>query len=206
MNNCSYKIWLYAGISHVSHTTRSSIANSKNVLSGDNPQERIDYYMEDKNMQHQWLKKIRLETGNYLAGFVDGEGSFNVSFRKRDDHRIGWQVILTFNVSQKDKTVLVLIKKHLGCGKIRTRRDGLYYFAVADYRVIQERIIPFFERFGFLSAKSKKIFSIFKRINKIVNSGQHLTREGLKEIIELREKLNEGRGRKRKYNKKDINY
>jgi len=34
---------------------------------------------------------------------------------------------------------------------------------------------------------------------------KHLTSEGLKEILELREKLNEGRGRKQKYNLKDVN-
>ena len=27
----------------------------------------------------------------YIAGFADGDGSFNVSFRKRDDYSIGWE-------------------------------------------------------------------------------------------------------------------
>ena len=31
------------------------------------------------------LKKISPEIGNYIAGFVDGEGSFNISLKKRDD-------------------------------------------------------------------------------------------------------------------------
>ena len=38
----------------------------------------------------------------------------------------------------------------------------------------------------------------------IVDEGRHTEPEGIKEILELREKLNEGRGRKRKYNLTDV--
>jgi len=153
--------------------------------------------MEQQN--RKWLKEISINIGFYLAGFVDGEGSFNVSLRKRRDRKIGWQVVLTFNVSQRDRTILALLKRHLGCGKLRCRKDGVHIYVVTNYHMIQERIIPFFKRFPLLSAKSKKNFSLFCRIAKMVNKGEHLTKEGLQEIIRLREKLNEGRGRKRKY-------
>ena len=43
--------------------------------------------------------------GHYLAGFTDGEGSFNVSFRKRGDYTMPWKVSLCFNVSQRDKVI-----------------------------------------------------------------------------------------------------
>ena len=39
------------------------------------------------------------EVGYYLAGFTDGEGSFNVSFRPRKDYPIPWKVSVSFNVS-----------------------------------------------------------------------------------------------------------
>ena len=145
------------------------------------------------------IKDIPDHIGWYLSGFVDGEGSFNVSFRQRPDHTIGWQTVLTLNVAQRDKTVLALMKQHLGCGRLQARRDGVWYYVVTNPESIKERIIPFFERFGFLSAKSKRNFSIFKRIAQLVFDKKHLTREGLEEVAELRELLNEGRGRKRKY-------
>ena len=53
--------------------------------------------------------------GYYLAGFADGEGSFNVSFRKRKDYAMPWKISLCFNVSQKDKVILAMYKKHLQC-------------------------------------------------------------------------------------------
>ncbi len=154
-------------------------------------------------MENSWLKSIPINIGNYIAGFVDGEGSFNVSLRKRDDHSLGWQVILTLNVAQRDVTVLALIKHHIGCGRLQERKDGVWYYVVQNPVAIEERIIPFFEKFSFLSASKKKNFSIFSQIAKIVCKKDHLSSEGIMEVVQLREKLNEGKGRKRKYNLQD---
>lgn len=150
-----------------------------------------------------WLKHVPSERGNYFAGFVDGEGSFNVSLRKREDHTMKWQVVLTFNVSQKERYILELLKKYIGCGKIRVRQDGITYYYVNNPRAILERVIPFFDRFYFLSHTKKRNFTIFKEIAQLVEQKQHLTSDGLEAIVELREKLNEGHGRKRKYNMSD---
>ncbi len=145
------------------------------------------------------IKQIPEHIGWYIAGFVDGEGSFNVSFCDRPDHKNLWKTTLTFNVAQRDKTVLALMKKHLGCGRLQARKDGVWYYVVSNPQAINERIIPFFMRFNFLSAKSKRNFSIFKQITRKMLLKEHLTKEGLHEIALLRERLNEGRGRKRKY-------
>ncbi len=48
------------------------------------------------------VKEIPERIGHYLAGFADGEGSFNLSFRKRKDYSMPWKVSLCFNVSQRD--------------------------------------------------------------------------------------------------------
>ena len=155
------------------------------------------------NDDYSWLKSISPSLGSYFSGFVDGEGSFNVSLRKRDDHLLGWQVILTLNVAQRDNTVLALMKRHMGCGRLQEREDGVWYYVVQNPTSIQERIIPFFEKFPFLSSVKKKNFSIFTQIAKIVSKKDHLSNEGMLKVIELREKLNEGKGRKRKYNLED---
>ena len=94
--------------------------------------------------------------GNYLAGFTDGEGSFNVSFRKRADYAMPWKVSLCFNVSQRDRVVLTLFQRCLKCGTLRQRQDGVWYYEVNNFAAIVENVIPFFERFGFLSAKKQR--------------------------------------------------
>ncbi|MFA6193665.1 MAG: LAGLIDADG family homing endonuclease [Parcubacteria group bacterium] len=154
-------------------------------------------------MNQKWLNQIPNEWGHYLAGFVDGEGSFNVSLRRKTDHKMGWQVVLTFNVSQKELYILSQIKKYLGCGRLQARKDGVNYFVCANPIAIQERVIPFFRKFHLRSANKKNNFSIFCQIAQLVFKKEHLNDAGLEKIIELREKLNLGKGRKRKYEIED---
>ena len=148
-------------------------------------------------------KQIPSDLGNYLAGFTDGEGSFHVTFRKREDFKIPWKVSLCFNVSQKDPVILSQFKKHLQCGSLRQRKDdGVWYYEVNNFEAIRMNVIPFFNRFGFLSAKKKRDFSKFKKIAKLIENNDHLTIEGIKEILKLRKQMNDGG--KRKYSDKEI--
>ena len=151
-----------------------------------------------------WLATVPPEKGHYFAGFTDGEGSFNVSLCRREDHRLHWKVVLTFNVSQRESYILAQFKQLLGCGRLQYRKDGVCYFVVSNPRSIMERVIPFFERFRFLSHGKMKNFLIFKEIAKLVEQKEHLTDDGFKKNVALRETLNEGKGRKRKYTQQDV--
>jgi hypothetical protein len=148
--------------------------------------------------------KIPERIGWYISGFVDGEGSFNVSLRKKSDYRVGWQPVLSFNVSQRERTILAIMKRHFGCGIIKRRKDGLHSYDVTNPKAIQEKIIPFFEKYRFLSANKKKNFSLFKRIVKIMAEKKHLGPKGFKELLEVREELNKGKGRTRKYTLENV--
>lgn len=159
---------------------------SENVSSADNQQERLQ------------------ELGYYLAGFVDGEGSFNVSLRRKDDYRLKWQIVLSFNVSQKDPTVLNILRDTLGCGIVKTRKcDGLFSYDVTKPVDVLHKVIPFFDEFKFLSPSKQRNYGIFKEISFIAND-KPLNSETLYKIMELRETLNEGKGRKRKYTIRDV--
>ena len=148
-------------------------------------------------------KRIPSDLGNYLAGFTDGEGSFHVTFRKRETSKIPWKISLCLNISQKDPVILSLFKKHLECGTLRERKhDGIWYYEVNNFNAIQNNVIPFFNRFGFLSAKKKKDFSKFKQIAKLIEKNDHLTVEGIKEILKIRKEMNDGG--KRKYSDEEI--
>ena len=142
------------------------------------------------------VKSVPEKTGFYLAGFADGEGSFNVVFRKRKDYTNPWKISLCFNVSQKDKVILALFKRHLKCGTLRSRPDGVWYYEVNNFTAIQENVIPFFRKFGFLSAKKKREFSKFREIAKIIAEKRHLSEEGVREILDIRRNMNDGGKRK----------
>ena len=150
------------------------------------------------------VKEIPERIGYYLAGFTDGEGSFNLSFRKRKDYSQPWKISLCFNVSQKDKVILALFKRHLKCGTLRSRKDGVWYYEVNNFTAIRENVIPFFERFGFLSAKKKRDFSKFRQIAALIQDEQHLNKKGVEQILEIRRSMNDGGAGRRKYSDDEI--
>lgn len=148
------------------------------------------------------MKTVSDSVAYYLAGFADGEGSFNLSFRQRNDYKIPWKVSLCFNISQKDRVILTLFKRHLNCGTIRGRPDGVWYFEVNNMNAICDNIIPFFKKYRFLSAKKKRDFSKFCQMAKLIKMGEHLQIEGIKKILLIRQDMNDGG--KRKYSDKEI--
>ena len=166
-------------------------------MGADNQQERFSGVLD--------VKQITERMGNYLAGFTDGEGSFNVSFRKRGDYAMPWKVSLCFNVSQRDKVVLTLFKQHLKCGTLRSRQDGVWYYEVNNFTAIVENVIPFFDRFGFLSSKKQRDFAKFRQLARLMQDGRHLTREGIDEILAIRRDMNDGGAKRRKYADSSIN-
>ena len=148
------------------------------------------------------VNQIPSEIGYYLAGFADGEGSFNVSFRPREDYQIPWKISLCFNISQRDRVILALFKKHLQCGTIRQGSDGVLYYEVNNLNAILENVIPFFKWFNFLSAKKKRDFHKFQQIAGIMKNGGHLERNGIEKILKIRRLMNDGG--KRRYSEEVI--
>lgn len=155
------------------------------MISADNQQERPLGTVQD----------IPSEIGWYLTGFTDGEGSFNISFKRESSYGMGWKVSLSFNVSQKDAKIPKLFQEILGCGTIRYRKDGVCYFEVRKFSDLQNKVIPFFDHF---SLKSKKMndYNSFKIIAGIVSRKEHLTVGGMKELLAIREPMNSGGKRK----------
>lgn len=131
------------------------------------------------------MKKYK---AGYIVGFSDGEGRFNVRFRPQDDYFLGWKITPVFNISQKEREILALIKSSLQCGTIRFRKDGFWVFEVTNKNAIREKIIPFFQTYGFLSKKKRSDFSQFIVINNILNRHRTLTFEDLLEILKITQK------------------
>lgn len=162
---------------------------SDNPASADNQQERLCIFPPS-------------DLGNYLAGFVDGEGSFNISFRKRNDYRSPWKISACFNISQKEKHILGLFQIHLQCGTLRSRPDGIWYYEVNTLNDIERCVIPFFKNFPFLSRKKQRDFAIFCEIVALLSVGKHLVKDGVENILSLRRIMNDGG--KRKYSEQEI--
>ena len=148
------------------------------------------------------INKIPDHIGYYFAGFVDGEGSFHLTFRRRQDYKLPWKISLCLNVSQKDKVILALLKRTLDCGTIRNKGGGVWMYEVNNLVAIRENVIPFFDHFGFLSAKKKRDFAIFKQMAELMDEKAHLDKKGIADLLSLRREMNDGG--KRKYSELEI--
>ncbi|HBL51694.1 MAG: hypothetical protein A3D24_03140 [Candidatus Blackburnbacteria bacterium RIFCSPHIGHO2_02_FULL_39_13] len=146
---------------------------------------------------------------DYFIGFVEGEGSFLVSIvpsRGTSRTKSGWQVIYFFKVSQNPsgKIVLEQLKERLGCGYIKrngSRRDltdkSLAYI-VRDISSLKDKVIPFFDERLVIKRRN---FEKFKRVIELVVTRQHLTPDGMREVLDIAYSMNT---RKRKISKKEI--
>jgi len=114
-----------------------------------------------------------------------------------------WKVSLCFNVSQRERAILEVLQKHLCCGTMRQRADGVWYFEVNTLGDLIQNVIPFFERFGFLSAKKQRDFAKFVELATLLRTGQHLTQEGVVEVLRIRLDMNDG-GKRRYLDDDDI--
>ena len=157
---------------------------SDNPSGAGNQQERLDHVKPAVPHDLAW----------YIVGFTDGEGSFNVSFKRERAYGSGWKVALSFNISQRDRNVLELLQRTFGCGTIRYRNDGVGYFEVRRIADLQAKILPFFNRYP-LKVKSDD-FKAFCTMVRMVSNREHLTRKGMRKLLEIRAPTNGGGKRK----------
>ena len=162
--------------------------SSDNPTGADNQQERPSFAT--------WLDRIPLDVGHYVAGFVDGEGSFNVPIRRSSDRGLPWRVSLSFNVSQLGSAAPSFLRDTFGVGTVRGRGDGVFYYEVTRPAELDARVFPFFERFPLRGSKVHDL-AVFRQIAVLVQSGQHLSSVGIIEILRLRAPMNRGSKRRR---------
>jgi hypothetical protein len=145
----------------------------------------------------------RLVKIGWVIGFVDGEGCFSIGFvrqpnrKSRKGYRTGFQVSHEFAVTQGAKSVSCLRELHefFGVGQVvlNTRYDNhkehLYRYVVRKQKDLLEVVIPFFRQNPMHSSKQKD-FEKFAHCIEVIESGRHLTHEGLIEIAEITQTMN----------------
>jgi hypothetical protein len=133
----------------------------------------------------------------YIAGFVDGEGSFHVAVQRNPWTRAGWQLVPEFHVSQNPerRQVLDLIRQRLGCGRIRENHRGSadisLVYVVRNREDLLNRVIPFFEANPLVSAKQRDL-EVFAEIVRAMANGTHLSADGFRSLRQLALSMNGG--------------
>ena len=163
-------------------------------MSSDNPSGAAN--QQERPSSLSWMDRVPPDLGHWVAGFVDGEGSFNVPIRQERDRGMPWRIALSFNVSQIGEEAPRLLQSVFGAGTVRGRMDGVFYYEVTQPAALEERVFPFFERYPLRTPKAGDL-AIFRRITALVRLGRHLTVDGFEEILSLRAPMNRGGKRRR---------
>ena len=132
----------------------------------------------------------------WVTGFVDGEGCFHVGINSQPEMKVGFQVLPEFTVVQHERDVQLLhaIKQFFGCGVVRSNHADRMCFRVRSLAHLSQSIVPFFVKHP-LQSQKRFDFEKFRRVVSMMESGVHLTPEGLEQIRELASQMNRGRSR-----------
>jgi len=133
---------------------------------------------------------------HYIAGFIDGEGSFSVSIGKHKTLRRGFEVRPEFEIELRkdDQEILERILITIGIGRIYDCSYERYgWFPHAKYKItsiwdMKEFLFPFLDKHP-LQAKKRKSYLIFREIVLMLCKKQHLSDEGFGKIVRLRDEL-----------------
>lgn len=136
--------------------------------------------------------------GNYVAGFIDGEGCFTIVISKHKTKKLGIDARLHFQIEVRDDDLEILqhIQETIGCGKIyhlSYERYGWHPHAelkVSSFPEITGKLIPFLTRYP-LQAKKRLSYSYFLQAVEVFKKKEHLTLEGIEGLREIRNKMNQ---------------
>ena len=161
--------------------------------------------MNKVNQQERRLSK-RKYLYYYFAGFVEGEGCFSVSIKPHKQMKFGWVIDPVFSIYQdkENRNILEIFQQELHCGYIVEKQDkpDVLVLVVDNRRTLEEKIIPFFNKYRFLGTKWND-FLLFSQIVKMMKEKKHLEKSGLIEIVKMTFQMNQ-QGGGRKYTAKEI--
>lgn len=124
----------------------------------------------------------------WVVGFVDGEGCFNLDVHIKKDMKWGLQMQPEFTVVQHERDIQVLhsLKDYFKCGSIGINRKDetstRYHFRVKSVRDGMAYIIPFFDQHT-LKTKRNVEFKRYRRIVQLMDNKYHL--QSLSNFLEI---------------------
>ena len=138
----------------------------------------------------------------FLAGFIEGEGALTVSVKRHPTTSSGYYVDPEFFLYQhtSGRPLLELGKRVFQSGRIYPKpgNPSVLVYAVSAQRDLQQKVVPFFERYILPFTCKRESFERFREILKMMERQDHLKPTGLARIVEKAYAMNPaGKGRKR---------
>lgn len=126
---------------------------------------------------------------HWIAGFSDADGSFQIKILQRHG-RSKPEIQLNFQVDQKDKELLILIKDYFGGFLGYRKSQDTYYYGSTNFGSAK-KVINYFDRYPLLSSKHISYLK-WRKAYLIIQKKDHLTLEGINKITKLKNTMNKG--------------
>ncbi len=128
------------------------------------------------NLQNHWL-----------AGFSDTDASFQIKIINKLDIKIP-EIRLNFQIDQKDKYILDIIKSFIG-GNIgyRSKIDSYYYGSTSLGSA--KKVINYLDTYHLLSTKHVQYLK-WRKVYILIQKKEHLTELDIQKIIKIKKDIN----------------
>lgn len=128
----------------------------------------------------------------WLLGFIEGEACFGILTQVPKSNK-GLSVFLRFKITQhsRDEKLMLNVAKYFECGSLQYTKNRID-FVVQKFSDITTKIIPFFNKYSLLGTKLDNYLDFCKAAD-IMSKKDHLTKQGLDQILDLKQNMNRGR-------------
>lgn len=134
---------------------------------------------------------------DYIVGLVDGEGSFTVYIRNPDEakivkRRVRAEPKFMLKLIERDKSILYELKQYFGCGHVYFQKDSrmnhqnCYRFEISNRKDLERVVMPFFKKHSLRLISKRRDFEIFCDILKRIKRNEHLTKEGMRKLYQIK--------------------
>lgn len=139
--------------------------------------ENIEFNINDSNsLDNHWI-----------AGFSDADASFQIKIINKSN-RPKPEIRLNFQIDQKDKDMLILIKNLFG-GNIGYRESqNTYYYGSTSFGSARN-VINYFDKFHLQSSKHNNYLK-WRKAYILIQEKHHLTQVGIDKIMNLKNSMN----------------
>lgn len=145
-------------------------------------------------------------SGDWIAGFSDGEAWFTIMIAPSKSARTGFNVAPLFRIeiNKADINTLYSIQKFLGIGRVWVNKQGRGTYVVSSLPDAQ-KIKAFFIKYP-LQTRKQKTFELWSKALELIEAKKHLTKEGILELARIRDKMNKDTKKESRMNYRDYRY
>ena len=165
------------------------IISSHQRLNIEQPENNILLHNHSKSINRSNISSKKCNFHQWLVGFVDGDGSFTITYQKSNTGKLKWNLFFKISQSNYNLRVLYYIKKELGYGTVQLEtKTNMADFRIRNKDIINKVIFPIFDKYPLLTSKYFE-YSKFKKAYEILENNSLSIDVKNKLLLELKKEI-----------------